>query len=175
MYVYFYDSLNISLGSLVGTKIYLYVCVCSWVCMYVLWEHACMDVLWKHEMYGCIGVHACAYICVHPCGCQSSRPGTFLDLSPPDSLKQTLSLNLVLPSWVWLETCEGPLPSTYPAPGSRVHTATPGILHECWGSKHKSSCLPGKHFRKWASPSQYFICESDEIVIESSLRYLNKD
>ena len=35
--------------------------------MYVFWKHACMDVLWEREMYGCIGVHACAHICVFVC------------------------------------------------------------------------------------------------------------
>lgn len=152
MYVYFYDSLNVSLGSLVGKKkTYLYMCFHECVCMYCGSMHVCMYC--ESMRYGCIGVHACAHICVHPCGCQSSMPGTFLDLSPPDFLKQTLSLNLVLTSWVWPGSCKGPLCSTYSAPGSRVHTATPGILHECWGSKHKSSCLPGKHFTKWASSS----------------------
>ena len=65
MYVYFYDSLNVSLGSLVGTKIYLYVCVCSWVCMYVCILEACM--------YGClvgawdVWMHRSACMCTYMC------------------------------------------------------------------------------------------------------------
>lgn len=41
-----------------------HICIVfSWVCMYVLWEHACMYVLWEHEIW----MHRSACMCTYMC------------------------------------------------------------------------------------------------------------